>query len=703
MKDLRTLYNEPGNTMINLRNSPFLWFALLLIGAFVLMDQIAEKLVSSSLGMMLAVCVVTGIFCCLKYLSGNIIWSTLVLSLCVITAGALRYLTYEKSLFPEPAIEKPTKVRLVGTIDQVLKVKDRATTLKCRMVEITSIRPDEQITTDKFVLLRIKGSPLNFLPGDLIKTEGWMVPIHPSLNPHAFDLQAYYRTLGIRHQLSCRDTVMELTPGSYFSLMRTTAKWQDRLCHMIRSNISGQVAQLTNALVFGERSSMDAEIREAFSDAGAMHVLSVSGMHMAIIYSLLYLLLGAPGKGNLRRRLWRLSTYFVFITLYIGITGASPAVVRAGLMIILYILGKSMGWNTGIWNLLGFAAFLMVWHDPFIWKNIGFQLSFLAMAGILFYTQPIIRFLPFKNIMIHRIWQITAVSLAAQIFIFPLILYHFHQFPLTFALSSLIAMPAGYLIIFGALLNILLNPLSIDILWVLFDYTGQLFLQSMQWMAEINPTMNFSMPFVTEVLLLLAACIMTAGLMYEWGAARVWTIGCLMATIFSLGWHRSAQWTKSDLTIYHNYSGWMVDLIDKGHCFTLRDSAVSDLQVEFVARGQRVYRDIISHTPLDEQDMYTRANCHFSKEGYYSSNLSMMFWSRKAVSDDIRGYTRYLLIDVCEDIESLKDFLRENPNVRTILPAHLDSRMKSNLIEFLQEKNLVYHDIASVGYFTIPL
>lgn len=689
--------------MINLRNSPFLWFALLLIAAFVLSDQISEKPFSSSLSTMLAIGVVAGIFCCLKYASGKTMWPTLAISLCILSAGAMRHLTFEKSLFPEPALEAPVKVRLAGKVAKVLKVKDRATTLKCRLVEITSIRPGEQTTTDEFVLVRIKGNPPSFLPGDLIKAEGWMVPIQPSLNPHSFDLQAYYRTIGIRHQLSCADSVIERTPARDFSLMRTTAQWQAGLCHVIRSNISGQVAQLTNALVFGERSSMDTEIRDAFSNAGAMHVLSVSGMHMAIIYSLLYLLLGAPGKGTLRKRMWRLGIYFLFITLYMGITGASPAVVRAGLMIMLYILGKAMGWNTGIWNLLGFAAFLMLWHDPFIWKNIGFQLSFLAMAGILFYTQPIIRFLSFKNIVVHRIWQITAVSLAAQIFIFPLILYHFHQFPLTFAMSSLIAMPAGYLIIFGALLNILLAPLSIDLLWTLFDRAGLLFLKSMQWMAEINPNMNFSMPFITEVLLVVAACVWTAGLMYQWAAGKAWAMGCLMAAIVSLGWHRTAQWTKSDLTIYHNYSGWMVDLIDKGHCLALRDSAVSDLQVEFVARGQRVFRDIISQTRLGDQDVYTRANCHFSNDGFYSSNLSVMFWCRQVASREIRGYTQYLLIDACEDMESLKDFLKNNPHVFTILPAHFDRRMKNNLIEFLDQKNLVYHDIASAGYLTIPL
>ncbi len=689
--------------MINLRNSPFLWFAILLIVANGLCDMTSEQPFSSSFSMMLAICTIAGVFCGRRYSSKRTLWPTLALSLCILTAGAVRYNSYEHSLFPDPVLAKPTKVHLVAEVSKVLKVKDRATTLKCHLLEANPIQTDAKIPGDKFILIRIKGNPPAFLPGDQLSAPGWLMPIQASLNPHAFDLQAYYRTIGIRHQMSCADTAMQVVAGKRLALMRISAHWQYKMCKVIRSNTSDQVAQLTNALVFGERSSMDAEIRDAFSDAGAMHVLSVSGMHMAIIYSLLYLLLGPPGKGTLRKRWWRLSIYTISIILYMAITGASPAVVRAGIMIMLFILGKSMGWNTGVWNLLGFAAFLMAWQDPFIWKNIGFQLSFLAMAGILLYTQPIIRFLSFKSIVLHRIWQITAVSLAAQIFIFPLILFHFHQFPLTFALSSLIAMPAGYLIIFGALLNILLSPLSIDLLWSLFDHTGLLFLTSMQWLAEINPHMNFSMPLSTMIFLLAAAVVFTAGLMYQWTSGKPWATGCLIAAILSLSWHRTVQWTRSDLTMYHNYNGFIVDLFDKGNCYSLQDSTVSDVQVEFVARGQRVYRDMISHTRLDDHQAYARANRHFSVDGFFSSNLSVSFWSRNVIVGKKQGHTRYLVIDKSEEPELLKDFLKQNPDVFTILPANADRRLKSQLIDFLHQNNLRYHDISTAGYLSIPL
>mgnify|MGYP003379077168 CR=1 FL=1 len=91
---------------------------------------------------------------------------------------------------------------------------------------------------------------------------------------------------------------------------------------------------------------MNEEIRDAFADSGAMHVLSVSGMHMAMIYSMLLLFLGPPGAGTYARRIFRFVCYAVAIILYMGLTGACPAVVRSGLMILLYLLGKAMGWNT---------------------------------------------------------------------------------------------------------------------------------------------------------------------------------------------------------------------------------------------------------------------------------------------------------------------------------------------------------------------
>ncbi|MBK9982200.1 MAG: ComEC/Rec2 family competence protein [Saprospiraceae bacterium] len=99
----------------------------------------------------------------------------------------------------------------------------------------------------------------------------------------------------------------------------------------------------------------------------------------------------------------------------------------------------------------------------------------------------------FKYKILHIIWEITVLSIVAQVFILPVLLGQFHQFPLTFILSSL-AIPAGYLIVFGAVLNVILSFMGITIAWPMLDWIGRAFIQSMKWMGGLNPEMHFLCP-----------------------------------------------------------------------------------------------------------------------------------------------------------------------------------------------------------------
>ena len=478
--------------MINLRNSPFLWFALLLLLAYSVPQFTPLDPDGTLMTALWVITLVCGTISLFKFKPGTQIRSTVAIGILIMAGGIIRVTCFVEEIFPKELLTSSVRMQGVVSVTEVLKVKEQSITLKCRQEGLLSDTLDGSIRySDKYILVQIRQTDLRkVFPGDRFYIQGWVSAFNAPMNPHAFDIRKYYRSIGIRHQISCKGSEVIPQIDSDHSLFRLTAKWQSTLCDIVSAHTSPEVAQLTNALVWGDRTYMNEEIRDAFADSGAMHVLSVSGMHMAMIYSMLLLILGPPGAGNYARRAFRFACYAIAIILYMGLTGACPAVVRSGLMILLYLLGKAMGWNTPIWNLLGFAAFLMLWINPFVWMNVGFQLSFLAMAGILFYAQPTIRYLSFKNIILHRTWEITAVSIAAQIFILPVILRQFYQFPLTFIASSLVAMPASYVIIFGSLINICLSVVGIDFLWHWYDIAGHWFILCMKWMAGLNPEMD---------------------------------------------------------------------------------------------------------------------------------------------------------------------------------------------------------------------
>lgn len=691
--------------MINLRNSPFLWFALLLLLAYSIPQFIPfapDDTLMTALWIIVLVCSLISL---LKFKPGTQFRSTVAIGILILTGGMIRVTCFVEEIFPKELL--PVSIRMQGAVSviEVLKVKEQSITLKCRQAGLRSDSVSGGIKfTDKYILVQIRQTDLNkVFPGDRFYVQGWVAAFKAPMNPYAFDIRKYYRSIGIRHQISCKGTEVKPQVESDNSLFRFTAKWQSTLCAIVSAHTSPEVAQLTNALVWGARTNMNEEIRDAFADSGAMHVLSVSGMHMAMIYSMLLLILGPPGAGTYARRIFRFVCYAIAIILYMGLTGACPAVVRSGLMILLYLLGKAMGWNTPIWNLLGFAAFLMLWINPFVWMNVGFQLSFLAMAGILFYAQPTIRYFSFKNIILHRTWEITAVSIAAQIFILPVILRQFYQFPLTFIASSLVAMPASYVIIFGSLLNICLSLVGIDFLWYWYDIAGQWFILSMKWMAALNPEMNYSLPALAGLLLFVMAVMFSLALIYLWPMGKKAAYIAGLSALVTLGCHRANQWQADELVIYHHFKGLLADVIVDGQCISIQDTIIAPGSVDFAARGNRCHRDVIQTISTGDLQGFSTPKFNYTSRMLMFSKATLLIWPVEEEVSNPNSVITHLFVDQCPDLKALKTFICDHPDMIVILPAYLKPYPKKALISFFGENNIRYWDIGEQGYFKLAL
>lgn len=689
--------------MINLRNSPFLWLALLLLLSFGITHHYLPALPEKSINILICILMISAFYALRSNKPIHQYFSTLAIGVIIITIGVIRMNAYRSKIYDGNLLTHSIYIEGNIRVKQVLKNKGTSVSLRCERIAFCEAGGNKaSLTGDKFCLVTIKTTEqLQFLPGDYLSIEGWLSAIPPPLNPKAFNARSYYNTLGIRHQIFCKQENVLINNSDEFTFSRLMAGWQFALSDISKKNISTQVAQLTNALVWGDRSDMDDEVRDAFADSGAMHVLSVSGMHVAIIYSMLFFLLGTPSAGTLSQRIVRFIFYSLAIAIYVALTGACPAVVRAGLMIMLFLLGKSLGWNTQIWNLLGFAAFLMLWINPFVWQNIGFQLSFLAMAGILLYAKPIIRSLTFRYKIVHLTWEICALSIAAQVFILPVLLSQFHQFPLTFMLSSIVAIPAAYIIMAGALICTILSFVHLHFLWTSLDWAGKAFIKSMQWMAELNPVMHFSLPSMCSTLLIMMAVLFSFGIVFRWkfGKRLAWYFG--ITAFVLLGYHRYQQWNKSDLIIYHSIKGVIVDIIADGYCYTIHDCSLTLQQIEFAARNYRCYRDIIYSTHICADSVFEFGKYTYIDRILSIDSLNVLFWDDDfiAASSDFN----FLVIRKCNDVEKLKTFLADDFNKTIILPAHLNRNTREELMAYAREIQINIYDINENGYYKLSL
>ncbi len=279
------------------------------------------------------------------------------------------------------------------------------------------------------------------------------------LNPGAFDFQGWLRNREIYHQVFLKsDEFCILRKEQGPTIMSTAISWRNYLLSAIKnSGISGQEYAVLSALILGQDDEIDAELRQSYSTAGVMHILAVSGMHVGLIYAALCMLIQFPGK---KKKLKWLKTIFLILCLwfYAMLTGLSPSVLRAAMMLSFLVIGISLGRSSNPLNILAASAIcLFVIFSPRLILSAGFQLSYMAVAGILFLFKPLHALYISKSWLFSQVWSILAVSIVAQLATFPLSIYYFHRFPNYFLLSNLLVIPLGTIVIFGGIIVLLFS------------------------------------------------------------------------------------------------------------------------------------------------------------------------------------------------------------------------------------------------------
>lgn len=223
-----------------------------------------------------------------------------------------------------------------------------------------------------------------------------------------------------------------------------------------KHGITDQQHAVLAALTLGYKNKLDEEIKHAYSNSGGMHVLAVSGLHVGIIYLVLAFLLKPLRKRKYGNYL-AVSIVITFLWFYALLTGLSPSVFRASTMFTIIAIGTLFKRNTNIYNSLAASALILLLYNPCLITEIGFQLSYLAVIGIVFFYPKIYGILHIKNKLVDNIWSLTAVSLAAQIATFPISLYYFQQFPSYFLLTNFLVIPFATILIYGTILFLLLS------------------------------------------------------------------------------------------------------------------------------------------------------------------------------------------------------------------------------------------------------
>ena len=239
------------------------------------------------------------------------------------------------------------------------------------------------------------------------------------------------------------------------SLLFKTRTYVINTLHQYIGNNNKELG-IAEALLIGYKEDLDKDLVQAYSNTGVVHIIAISGLHLGLIYAvLLWLLNCIPVIKNSR---YVKAIFLIgFLWLFSLLTGGAASVLRSAVMFTVIVLGKYFFKQSSVYNSLAASAFILLCYNPYYLWDVGFQLSYLAVIGIVALQQPIYRSVYLKNKWLQKTWQMMSVTIAAQIAAFPICIYYFHQFPNLFLITNLLVIPLSTIILFGEILLIAIS------------------------------------------------------------------------------------------------------------------------------------------------------------------------------------------------------------------------------------------------------
>ena len=365
---------------------------------------------------------------------------------------------------------------------EVLKPGNYYDKYKVEVVQVDSLQ-----TRGKLLLNIQKDSLQNNLKVDqVIALKPDVKELIAPLNIHQFNYKDYLAKQGIHQQIFVNNQQFRMVNNSTISLLGLSAKFRETIQKSLQKyHFSKNEFGVISALLLGQRQDISKELINNYANAGAIHILAVSGLHIGIILLILSWLLKPIERIKYGKYL-KLFLIVILLWMFAFIAGLSASVVRAVTMFTFVAIGSVFNRKRNIYFSLITSMFFLLLVNPMFLFDVGFQLSYLAVFGIVWVQPKLYNLWKPKLYILDKIWQLVTVSIAAQVGILPVSLYYFHQFPSLFILSNLVIIPFLGIILMSGILVIVLAVTNLlpQFLADAYGFVIHLMNQFVSWIAD---------------------------------------------------------------------------------------------------------------------------------------------------------------------------------------------------------------------------
>ncbi len=394
-------------------------------------------------------------------------------------------------------------------------------------------RLNTQVTEGKILFsVRKDSSSIVYTPGQRLLLNAQLKPVFKSGNPHQFDYRNYLEKQRVlRQAVSFDQENIRVLPVAQNLFTKTSHTRTSITQSLAKNGFSTAHINLIQALILGQKQELSKDVYTSFTEAGVVHVLAVSGLHVGIILYLLYALLFPLGRFRKGKTI-RMLIAIILLWLYAALVGFSPSVLRAVTMFSFLGLGMARNRKVFSLNMLALSALVLLIAEPYFIFSVGFQLSYAAVFMIVCFQPKIYGLLRPKNKIVNYFWGIFSVTFTAQIGVLPLSLYYFHQLPGLFFISNLLIVPfLGILLALG-ILSIFLSLAGIlpEFLKLTLETGLNLLLQTVE-MVSAQKAYVMKNIYFSELLLLLFYGFLFLLLFFIYQRKKIWLFSFLAGVI----------------------------------------------------------------------------------------------------------------------------------------------------------------------------
>lgn len=537
-------------------------------------------------------------------------------------------------------------------------------------------------------------------PDDVLAAAARILPIPAPANPGEFDYASFLKNRKIFRQSYARSNEWKLIQqATSHSVSGQFLIWREYFIEKFRSHIDGQEEfSVLAALILGKTEFIGQDMMQAYASAGAIHILAVSGLHVGLIYVVLAPVLRRIFPGKSKKWLKFLIPASI-LWLYAGVTGFSPSVLRAALMFTAFIVADTWERNSSSYNTIGISAFLLLCWNPSMIFELGFQLSYLAVLGIILLQKKIGDSVPITNHRVQKIWQLTAVTLAAQITTFPLSMYYFHQFPVYFVFSNLIVIPISTVLLYAGLVFLL-------VCWIphVADLAANISATITTWMNAIitwfdqlpmSTWRGYSPGFAEMVLLYILMFALSAWVF--WKKKRALLIALIM--LLSLGiWHavEGHVCSKQNLCCIHairNHT--CITVVVGPNAYVVADSScIADEQQRKFHLDPFLHEMRVTNTiflDLHKTQNFDDGNFRFEKGILQTSDFAIGLWELMPHKGTLPANPNTLLFTTHLSIKNLTEADRDFIHSRKIIAGNaITGKNEIRMLELTESPSCVH-------------